>query len=78
VISKRRCPHTGIVNFFANADPLVAIGSISESPATTDFAWRCYLDEEISGLARNMTTAEASLRRAIGDRRFQEVRLRAA
>jgi hypothetical protein len=77
VISKRRCPHTGIVNFFANADPLVAIGSISESPVTTDFAWRCYLGEEISGLARNMTTAEASLRRAIGDRRVQERPLRA-
>ena len=29
MISKRHCPLTGVVNFFAAADPLIAIGSVS-------------------------------------------------
>ena len=37
MITKRRCPHTGIVNFFSHSDPLLAVGSVSQlaSPAHT-------------------------------------------
>jgi hypothetical protein len=70
MISKRYCPHTGVVNFFASADPLIAIGSVSEAVSSPNYAWRCYLDDEIGGMAANMAIAEAELRRAIADRRL--------
>jgi hypothetical protein len=69
MISKRHCPHTGVINFFASADPLIAIGSVSEASSNLHFAWRCYLDEEVGGVAADMAVAEAELRRAIADRR---------
>ena len=72
MISKRRCRYTGIVNFFSAADPLIAVGSISEIAPSADFAWHCYLDSEVSGLATDMTIAEARLRAAIADRRLNE------
>jgi hypothetical protein len=28
MLSKRRCPHTGVVNFFFAADPHLAVGSV--------------------------------------------------
>jgi hypothetical protein len=70
MISKRHCPHTGVVNFFASADPLIAIGSVSETASSPTYAWRCYLDDEIGGMAADMALAEAELRRAIADRRL--------
>ena len=33
MITKRRCPHTGIVNFFSHTDPLLAVGSVSRERA---------------------------------------------
>ena len=72
MISKHRCPHTGIVNFFVNSDPLLAVGSISEIATPGQYAWRCYLDSETSGLASNARLAEAKLRRAIASRRLYE------
>jgi hypothetical protein len=69
VISKRNCPHTGVVNFFASADPLIAIGSVSETATPAQYAWRCYLDHPVGGTAPNMAVAEFELKRAIADRR---------
>ena len=69
MISKRHCPHTGIVNFFADADPAIAIGSVSETAAPPRFAWRCYLDSPIGGTASDIAVAEAEVRRAIARRR---------
>jgi hypothetical protein len=73
VISKRQCPHTGIVNFFLATDPLIAVGSLSQTAAPVEFAWRCYLDDEVSGLAADKTIAEARLRQAIARRRLNEL-----
>lgn len=79
MISKHRCPHTGVVNFFVSSDPLLAVGSISQVAAPAQYAWRCYLDEEASGVASNAKLAEAKLTRAIGSRReFEGNRSRAA
>jgi hypothetical protein len=68
MLSKRRCPHTGIVNFYALADPHVAIGSVTQTGKLTRYAWRCYIDDEAGGLAPNVATAEDRLRREIARR----------
>ena len=71
VLSKSRCPHTGVVNFFTHADPLLAVGSVAEAGAPARFVWRCYVGEETCGLASDMSSAEARLRNAVAghDRR---------
>jgi hypothetical protein len=69
VISKQRCPFTGIVNFFASADPFIAIGSVSETVTPARYAWRCYFDDPVSGTAPDMAIAETELKRAIASRR---------
>jgi hypothetical protein len=65
MFSKSRCPHTGVVNFFTRADPLLAIGSIAVPSGSARYVWRCYLGEETSGLERDMPAAEARLKTAV-------------
>jgi hypothetical protein len=65
VFSKSRCPHTGVVNFFTKADPLLSIGSVAEAGASARYVWRCYIGEETCGHAPDMPSAEARLRSAI-------------
>lgn len=68
MLSKSRCPFTGVVNFFTEADPLLAVGSVAQTSVPGSrrrYVWRCYLGDESGGLARNMSLAEAQLRRAI-------------
>jgi hypothetical protein len=69
VISKTHCPHTGVVNFFTAADPLLAVGSVSEATAPAYYNWHCYLDDPVTGTAPDIAVAEAELRRAIARRR---------
>ncbi len=69
VLSKKRCPYTGVVNFYTAADPLLAVGSVTEAGASARFAWRCYLADEAGGLAPDISRAEAQLRQAIAERR---------
>ena len=45
MLSKCRCPHTGVVNYFTKADPQLAVGSVAEAGDTTAYAWRCYVGE---------------------------------
>jgi hypothetical protein len=65
VITKRRCPHTGVVNFYEKTEPLLAIGSVSAGPDPAHYVWRTYSDEQEAGVARNISIAEAHLRDAI-------------
>jgi hypothetical protein len=65
VLSKSRCPHTGVVNFFTQADPLLCVGSVAEAGAPARYVWRCYVGEEACGLTADISLAEALLRRAI-------------
>jgi hypothetical protein len=65
MLSKCRCPHTGVVNFFTKAEPLLAVGSVAKTRGRTAYAWRCYLGEEAGGLEPDISLAEASLRRAL-------------
>jgi hypothetical protein len=65
MLEKGRCPHTGVVNFFSKADPLLAVGSVAEAGDSIGYAWRCYVGEEAGGLAPDISLAEACLRKAI-------------
>jgi len=65
VITKRRCPHTGIVNFYGKADPMLTVGSVSEGLKPAQYIWRSYLDAPEAGVAPDILVAEAHLRDAI-------------
>lgn len=59
MLSRRHCPHTGIVNFFAAADPLLAIGSVIKTGEPALYHWRYYLSQQGAvGVAPDMRTAE--------------------
>ena len=73
MISKHRCPHTGVVNFFTAADPLLAVGSVAEVVSRGQYDWRCYLDDAVGGTAPDVAIAEAQLRTAIAMRREQPI-----
>jgi hypothetical protein len=53
------------VNYFTPADPLLAVGSVTTAHAAARYVWRCYIGEEVCGVARDMPSAEASLRSAV-------------
>jgi hypothetical protein len=63
----RRCPFTGVVNFFTDDDPHLAVGSIARCgtaapSADAGFTWRCYdMDAPSAGLAPDRETAERRL-----------------
>lgn len=78
MLHKRRCPHTGITNYFTSANPYVAVGSVTETDTPSRFAWRCYIDDEAGGLSADMAKAEAHLRRAISARMRTESSAHAA
>lgn len=58
MLSTRRCPHTGIVNFFYAADPHLAVGSVIKGDRS-GYLWRCYAEPcEGGGSVADMKTAE--------------------
>ncbi len=62
MLSKRHCPHTGIVNFFFAADPHLAVGSVIKG-AQSGYLWRCYTDPcEAAGSVADIKTAERRVR----------------
>jgi hypothetical protein len=66
VITKRRCPHTGVVNFYEKGEPLLAVGSVSAgTKRSARYIWRSYLEDQEAGVARKISIAEAHLRDAI-------------
>lgn len=65
MLAKKRCPHTGIVNFFCDPEPFMAVGSIAETGGSGACVWRCYIGNEAGGLSANMASAEARLERVI-------------
>jgi hypothetical protein len=79
MLSSKRCPFTGIVNFFSENDPHIAIGSIARcgrpaAPAPT-FLWRCYTSDGLSsGLAPDLATAERRLTNFLAMLEGEEVR----
>jgi hypothetical protein len=62
MLSRRHCPHTGIVNFFAESEPLLAIGSVVKAGKPALYHWRYYLGQGPAvGIAPDMRSAENCL-----------------
>ncbi len=57
MLSQRRCPHTGVVNFFFAAEPHLAVGSVIKGDRS-GYLWRCYTEPELAGSVPDMRTAE--------------------
>ena len=58
MLSKRRCPHTGVVNYFFTTEPHLAVASVIKG-AQAGYLWRCYADPcEAGGREDDLTTAE--------------------
>lgn len=65
MLVSKPCPHTGVVNFFHDSEPHIAIGSIIKSNhpgADARYVWRFYaLEGAPSGHAENVSAAEKKL-----------------
>lgn len=62
MLSSSHCPHTGVVNFFARAEPLFAIGSVIKASEPGLYHWRYYLGPQgVVGTAPDLRTAEDQL-----------------
>ncbi len=70
MLSKQRCPHTGIVNFFTQIDPFLSVGSImKQADREGAYCWRWYgASRTITGIASDMRSAENLLRDAYSHR----------
>lgn len=70
MLSKQRCPHTGVVNFFSNTDPFVSVGSIiSAGSKQRGYHWRVYDAAcTVSGIAEDMAEAEQRIKSQIRKR----------
>jgi hypothetical protein len=59
MLSKRLCPHTGIVNFYFEDEPHFAVGSVVKTEGR-GYLWRCYTDPfEAVGAEADIKSAEA-------------------
>jgi hypothetical protein len=57
MLSKRLCPHTGVVNFFFEREPHFAVGSVVKAEGR--YLWRCYTDPfEAVGAEADIAMAE--------------------
>lgn len=80
MLSRRRCPFTGVINFYANDDPYMSVGSIAKSAALGGYYWHCYAaDDRVLGVTSNLKAAERAFanhyRKALDDQRASAVRL---
>lgn len=62
MLSKRRCPYTGVINFYSSEEPFLAIGSVVKV-ARSRYHWRFYADPCAGvGIATDLGSAEAHVR----------------
>jgi len=62
VLNKRRCPHTGIVNYFVPDEPRLSVACVYERH--DGLVWLCHLSET-GGRASSIVEAEVALREAL-------------
>jgi hypothetical protein len=61
MLSKRRCPHTGVINFYSSEDPFLPVGSVVKAEGAR-YLWRYYADPCAGvGAVRDIVSAEAHL-----------------
>jgi hypothetical protein len=61
MLSKKRCRHTGVINFFAD-DPHLPVGSAIKVGGRLGYHWRCYTDPcPGAGAARDLKSAERQI-----------------
>jgi hypothetical protein len=61
MLSKKRCRHTGVVNFFAD-DPHLPVGSAIKVGRRVGYHWRCYAEPcAAAGAARDLKSAEREI-----------------
>jgi hypothetical protein len=78
MLSKRRCPHTGVINFYFAADPYMAVGSVIKA-GQSGYLWRCYTDPcAAAGAVEDMNTAERRVTELCRQARSEGERLVAA
>jgi hypothetical protein len=63
MLSVKRCPHTGVVNYYSESDPHLAVGSIARcGTSAVGFTWRCHAGgAERSGRAPDLESAQQRL-----------------
>jgi hypothetical protein len=61
MLSKKRCRHTGVVNFFAE-DPHLPVGSAIKVDRRGGYHWRCYAEPCAgAGAAPDLKSAERKI-----------------
>jgi hypothetical protein len=59
MLSRKHCPHTGVVNFFHDTEPHLAIGSVLKAAGSSGYQWLYYTDPcAATGTAPDLKTAE--------------------
>ena len=78
MLSKRRCPHTGVVNFYFDTDPHMAVGSIVAQSGSRIY-WTCFSEPYArAGVALDQPAAERKVRELCHLARQRELRHLAA
>ena len=64
VLSRKRCPHTGIINIFTKAEPLLPVGFVLKTGAPKTYRWACFSNgQPAAGTARSARTAARHIAR---------------
>ena len=59
MLSRKSCPHTGVVNFFLKAEPHLAVGSVIKAGGSSGYQWLFYTDPcAATGTEPDLKTAE--------------------
>ena len=59
MLSRKRCPHTGVVKLLLTAEPHLAIGSELKAEGSSGYQWLYYTDPcAATGTAPDLKTAE--------------------
>lgn len=62
MLQKRRCPITGVVNFYSDADPHVSVGSVFKVQSSGVYHWRSYTDDlHPAGVTKDLRSAERAI-----------------
>ena len=65
MLAKRHCPYTGIVNYFDDLEPFIAIGCIAAIDGSRTYVWRSHIGNEEGGRSTDLAVAEAQLKRLL-------------